>query len=144
MDPRNYSNLKNYLETLIMSENWSPSEKHHLQHQSKQYFIHQNKIYYKNHRKPNQPLRLVQENEIETILYNMHTDPSSAHLEKKETIQRTLEYYFWPYMQKDIRQYVESYDNCQKREETRPTEPLNPIKVGQPFDRCLDFDGAQS
>ncbi|KAG9303487.1 hypothetical protein G9A89_018383 [Geosiphon pyriformis] len=38
-------------------------------------------------------------------------------------------------MQKDIQQYVESCDSCQKREGTHPTESLNPIKVGQSFDR---------
>ncbi|KAG9292452.1 hypothetical protein G9A89_015322 [Geosiphon pyriformis] len=101
-----------------MLENWSPSEKHQLQQQSKQYFIHHNKIYYTNYKNPNQPLRLVQENEKKTILYNMHTDPSSVHLGRDRTLQRTLEHYFWPQMQKDIRQYVESL-------ETYPVQLIN-------------------
>ncbi|KAG9285001.1 hypothetical protein G9A89_009811 [Geosiphon pyriformis] len=65
----------------------------------------------------------------------MHSDSSSAHFGKDSTIQRTLEYYFWPQMKKDIHKYVESCDSCQKRRGTRLTEPLNPIKVGQPFDQ---------
>ncbi|KAG9285278.1 hypothetical protein G9A89_001412 [Geosiphon pyriformis] len=38
-------------------------------------------------------------------------------------------------MRKDIHEYVESCDSCQRRGGTHPTEPLNPIKVGQSFDR---------
>ncbi|KAG9296500.1 hypothetical protein G9A89_015092 [Geosiphon pyriformis] len=43
-------------------------------------------------------------------------------------------------MRKDIHEYVESCDSCQRREGTHPTEPLNPIKVGQPFDRVERFN----
>ncbi|KAG9298672.1 hypothetical protein G9A89_012740 [Geosiphon pyriformis] len=38
-------------------------------------------------------------------------------------------------MRKNIHKYVKSCDSCQKKGGTRPTEPLNPIKVGPPFDR---------
>ncbi|KAG9301428.1 hypothetical protein G9A89_018100 [Geosiphon pyriformis] len=78
--------------------------------------------------------KLIQEQKKETILYNMHSDPSLAHFGKDSTTQKTLEYYFWPQMRKDIHKYVKSCDSCQRREGTHSIEPLNPIKVGQLFD----------
>ncbi|KAG9295264.1 hypothetical protein G9A89_015751 [Geosiphon pyriformis] len=134
MNSENYNNLKQYLETLTIATDWSSDEKHQLQQKTKQYFLHNNTIYYQNFRNSDKPLRLIQENEKETILYNMYSNPLSAHLGKNSTTQRTLEHYFWPQMRRDIHKYVKSYENCQRKRETRPTKPLNLIKVGQPFD----------
>ncbi|KAG9307867.1 hypothetical protein G9A89_003517 [Geosiphon pyriformis] len=96
MNPENYNNLKQYLKTLTIPTDWSSDEKHRLQQQAKQYFLHNNIIYHRNFKNPTKPLRLIQEQEKETILYNMHSDPSSAHFGKDSTTQKTLEYYFWP------------------------------------------------
>ncbi|KAG9291529.1 hypothetical protein G9A89_021948 [Geosiphon pyriformis] len=90
MNPENYNNLKQYLETLTIPTDWSPDEKHRLQQQAKQYFLHNNIIYHQNFKNPTKSLRLIQKQEKETILYNMHSDPSSAHFGKDSTTQRTL------------------------------------------------------
>src|SRR5215216_5972600 len=45
-------------------------------------------------------------------------------------------------MYDDVRKYVQSYDECQKRGINKRTEPLHPIKVGKPFDRVgMDIVG---
>jgi hypothetical protein len=42
----------------------------------------------------------------------------------------------------DVRKYVRSCDECQRRGKNRCIEPLHPIKVGQPFDRIgMDIVG---
>jgi hypothetical protein len=42
----------------------------------------------------------------------------------------------------DIRNYVKTCDECQRRGKNRRNEPLHPIKVGQPFDRLgMDIVG---
>ena len=45
-------------------------------------------------------------------------------------------------MFEDIRTYVQSCEKCQRRGRPTRTEPLHPIKVGQPFDRIgIDIVG---
>ena len=45
-------------------------------------------------------------------------------------------------MFEDIRTYVQSCEECQRRGKPTRTEPLHPIKVGQPFDRIgMDIVG---
>jgi hypothetical protein len=50
--------------------------------------------------------------------------------------------YFWPNMGDDIKAYIKSCDTCQRRQRPMKTEPLHPLKVGQPFDRLgMDIVG---
>ena len=65
----------------------------------------------------------------------MHTDPLTGHFALKGTIQRILERYYWPTIDKDVRAYISSCDACQRRGKPQVNEPLHPIKVGQPFSR---------
>ena len=45
-------------------------------------------------------------------------------------------------MYADIRKYVQTCDECQRREKNKRNKPLHPIKVGQPFDRLgMDIVG---
>ena len=45
-------------------------------------------------------------------------------------------------MYDDVRRYVKSCDECQKRGKNKRIEPLHPIKVGQPYDRLgMDIVG---
>ena len=45
-------------------------------------------------------------------------------------------------MYDDVRRYVQICDECQRRGKNKRTEPLHPIKVGQPFDRVgMDIVG---
>ncbi|KAG9301407.1 hypothetical protein G9A89_018079 [Geosiphon pyriformis] len=58
----------------------------------------------------------------------MHSDPTAGHFHKEATIKRTRKRYYWPSMYPDIIQYVQNCDACQKREGTKPSKPLRPIK----------------
>jgi hypothetical protein len=84
----------------------------------------------------------VKPSEVKTILYNFHADPLAGHFGFHETYRAIGERYFWPQMGDDIKQYIQSCDACQRRKPAMKTEPLHPIKVGQPFDRVgMDLVG---
>ena len=99
-------------------------------------------LYKKNKQNPQRPFKVVRWQEIETILYNTHSDPLAGHFSLEETYRRVKLRYYWPQMFNDVRAYVKSCDECQKRGKNKRTEPLHPIKVGRPFDRVgMDIVG---
>ena len=107
------------------------------------YFIAFNdQLYKKNKENPNRPIKVVKENEVEEILYHMHSDPLAGHFSLEETYRRIKIRYYWPQMYNDVRNYVQTCNECQRRGKNHRSEPLHPIKVGQPFDRLgIDLVG---
>jgi len=72
----------------------------------------------------------------------LHSDPLAGYFGIDETFRRTALQYYWPQIFEDIRTYVQSCEECQRRGKPTRTEPLHPIKVGQPFDRIgMDIVG---
>ena len=113
-----------------------------IKRKSRYFIVLNDQLYKKNKNNPNRPIRVVKENEVEDILYHMHSDPLAGHFSIDETYRRTKIRYYWPQMFNDIRQYVKTCDECQRRGKNRRNEPLHPIKVGQPFDRLgMDIVG---
>ena len=107
------------------------------------YFIVLNdQLYKRNKENPNRPIKVVKESEVEDVLYHVHSDPLAGHFSVDETYRRVKIRYYWPQMFNDVRRYVQTCDECQRRGKNRRTEPLHPIKVGQPFDRLgMDIVG---
>ena len=67
---------------------------------------------------------------------------TSAHLGVNSTYEKIKERYYWPKMFEDVRKYIESCDNCQRREKTKRREELLPQKIGVPFDKIgIDIKG---
>jgi len=135
MDLKTQTILTEYLESFTYPEDLSLEEKTKLRRQALLYFLRDGKLYRRNRQKPEQPLRVINTLELEIILYCMHTDPLTGHFALKATIQRILERYYWPTIDKDVRKYIGSCDACQRRGKPQVNEPLHPIKVGQPFSR---------
>ena len=76
------------------------------------------------------------------ILYNIHKDMTGAHLGVDSTYEKIKERYYWPKMFEDVRKYIESCDNCQRRGKTKRREELLPQKIGAPFDKIgIDIKG---
>ncbi|KAG9295915.1 hypothetical protein G9A89_006654 [Geosiphon pyriformis] len=69
----------------------------------------------------------------------MHSNPTARHFHKEAIIERTRKKYYWPSMYPDIIQYVQNCDACQRKEGIKSSEPLRPIKMGQPFN-CIEID----
>lgn len=113
-----------------------------IKRKSRYFIILNDQLYKKNKDNPNRPIRVAKENEIEDILYHMHSDPLAGHFSIDETYRRVKIRYYWPQMFNDVRKYIQTCDECQRRGKNRRIEPLHPIKVGQPFDRLgMDIVG---
>ena len=135
MDLETLRILTEYLDTYTYPEDFSLPQKAKLRRQALLYFLRDGKLYRKNRKNNEQPLRVISTAELDIILYSMHTDPLTGHFALKGTVQRILERYYWPTIDKDVRSYISLCDNCQRRGKPQINEPLHPIKVGQPFSR---------
>ena len=113
-----------------------------IKRKSRYFIVFNDQLYKKNRENPNRPIKVVKENEVEEILYHMHSDPLAGHFSLEETYRRIKIRYYWPQMYNDVRNYVQTCDECQRRGRNHQNEPLHPIKVGQPFDRLgMDLVG---
>ena len=133
MDLETLKNLMDYLDNSTYPQHFNYDQKNKLKRQAQQYFVRNQTLYKKNRQKPDQPQRVINEKEVDIILYNMHSDPLAGHFALKTTIQRILERYYWPTIGLDVRQYIQSCDACQRRGKPQVNEQLYPIQVGQPF-----------
>jgi hypothetical protein len=142
MDSNTYFSLVRYLTELKMPEELSEQQQAAIKRKARYFIVINNELYKKNKQNIQRPFKVVREYEVETILYNVHSDPLAGHFSVEETYRRIKMRYYWPQMFIDVRNYVKSCDECQKRGKNKRTEPLHPIKIGQPFDRVgMDIVG---
>jgi hypothetical protein len=142
MDLDQYYNLVRYLDDISFTSHMTDTEKRQLQLKARHYFVRNGILYKRNRQHPDRPLTVVRVTEAETILYNMHSDPTAGHFAFDGTFQRTIARYFWPQMGQDIKEYIKACTTCQRFGGTKRKEPLHPIRVGQPFDRVgIDLVG---
>ena len=75
------------------------------------------------------------------ILSMAHDLPLSGHLGIRKTKDRILRQFFWPGMDRDVKQFCKSCHTCQvvgKYQTDPPVAPLQPIPVvGEPFSRVV-------
>jgi len=142
MDLDTYYSLIQYLTTLSIPTYLTKEQQAALKRKARYFIVLNDQLFKKNHDNPNRPIKVVKENEVEEILYHTHSDPLAGHFSLDETYRRIKIRYYWPQMYNDVRKYVQSCDQCQRRGKNKRNEPLHPIKVGQPFDRLgMDIVG---
>ena len=142
MDTDTYFQLLQYLTDFTIPDHLNEQQRKTLIRKSKYFAAINGHLYKKNKKEPNRPLRVARRNEVDTILYNMHSDPLAGHFGLEETFRRIAIRYYWPQYYDDVRNYVRTCNECQRRGTARRNEPLHPIKVGQPFDRIgMDIVG---
>ena len=87
-------------------------------------------------------LRILLENEIESVLYMTHDHPTGGHLGRDAVYNKIKERFYWKGMKEDIENYIRTYEKCQRRGGITNRTYLNPIKVKQAFDTIgIDFVG---
>ena len=87
-------------------------------------------------------LRVLKEDEIDTVIFMTHNHPMGGHFGKDATHNKISTRFWWKGMYKDIEEYIKRCDSCQRRGNKGGTGYLNPIKVGKPFERIgIDFVG---
>jgi len=86
--------------------------------------------------------RVLQDNEKDAILFMTHNHETGGHFGVDATYNKIAERYYWKGMYNDTKEYVKSCDACQRRGQKGGKSYLNPIKVGEPFERIgIDFVG---
>ena len=142
MDSNTYYILVQFLTDHTLPNNLDKEKQRKMKNKARYFIVVNGLLYKRNKKEPTRPFKVVKHNEIKTILYNLHSDPLAGHFGIDETFRRTALRYYWPQMFEDIRTYVQSCEECQRRGKPTRTEPLHPIKVGQPFDRIgMDIVG---
>src|SRR6266540_3955574 len=83
--------------------------------------------------KPNKELKVLKRNEMEPILSLVHEHPLSGHFGLEVTLTKLKERYYWPKMKNDVKGYIQTYDQCQRRGKTTDKNELHSIKIKEPF-----------
>ena len=75
------------------------------------------------------------------ILSIAHESPMAGHLGIKKTYQKVLNHFYWPGMQKDVKDFCRTCHTCQvigKPNQKPPAAPLKPIPVStEPFSHVI-------
>ena len=103
-------------------------------------FIEKNGKTYK--KKGEKYVRILEKDEIESILFMTHDHATGGHFEIDATYNKISEKYYWKGMKEDIKEYIRTCDKCQRRGQKGGEGYLNPIKVGKAFEMIgIDFVG---
>ena len=72
----------------------------------------------------------------------MHKHPTAGHLGTDAMYYKIAERYYWDQMYRDIKEYVQICEECQKRQKEWRKEPLHLIQVGRAFEHIgIDLVG---
>ena len=139
MDRIKYNELVNFLIGNIFQV-WDKRRIKQLENESKSFEVKYEILYKKGNN--GKLLRVLKEDEIDTVIFMMHNHPTAGHFGKDATHNKINTRFWWKGMYKDIEDYIKRCDSCQRRGNKGGTGYLNPIKVGKPFERIgIDFVG---
>ncbi len=134
-----YDEIVNFIVGNI-SQEWNNQKIKQLEKESKNYEVKYKILYRK--RINEKSLRVLKEDEIDSVIFMMHNHPTGGHFGKDATYNRISTRFYWKGMYKDIEEYIRTCDSCQRRGNKGGIGYLNPIKVGKPFERIgIDFVG---
>jgi Integrase zinc binding domain/Integrase core domain len=138
MNRTNYDEFVKFLEGKTKETNKEKLKV--LEKLTKNYETKLGNLYKKN--KNGKSLRVIKEDEVDSILWITHNHPTGGHFAKDSIYTKLVDKYYWKGMYKDIEDYVKRCDACQRRGQQGGKGFLNPIKVGKPFERIrIDFVG---
>src|SRR6266487_4910096 len=110
------------------------------QKQSETFEIRNGKLYKK--KKNEKILRVLKEDETDAILFMTHNHETGGHFGMETTYNKIADRYYWKGMYDDTKKYIKCCDVCQRRGQKGGKSYLNPIEVGEPFERIgIDFVG---
>ena len=134
MDITIYQQLYQYLKTGDVPKEQTKQQISTFKKQAIHYIAQHNLLFRRNIKNPSEPLKVIKSTELESILYNLHSNILSKHFGVEATYNHTRSRYYWPNLYKTIAEYIKSCDTCQRQGKPIPHEELHPIQVGQPFD----------
>src|SRR6266542_4207114 len=83
--------------------------------------------------KPNKKLKVLKKNQIEPILSLLHKHLLSEHFRLEAILTKLKKRYYWPKMKNDVKSYIQTCNQCQRREKTTDKNELHSIKIKEPF-----------
>src|SRR6266542_6869223 len=81
----------------------------------------------------NKELLIIKRFEMKPILSLAYDHPLFRHFGIESTLTKLKEKYYWPKMKNDIKNYIQTYDQCQRCEKFIDKNELYLIKVKEPF-----------
>ena len=81
----------------------------------------------------NKELLTIKRNKIEPILSLAYEHPLSEHFGLEATLTKLKERYYWPKMKNDIKSYIQTCDQCQRRGKITDENELHLIKIKELF-----------
>jgi len=145
MDLDDYTRIYTYLSTGKLPLDLTAKEITSFKKQTTHYLTQHNILFRRNIKTPSEPLKVIKETELESILHNLHGNILTGHFGIEATYNRARSRYYWPNQYKTIVEHIKSCDTCQRQGAPVPHEELHPIPVGQPFDRVgIDIVGPLS
>ena len=114
MDITSYQQLYQYLKTGDIPKKMTNQQIKTFKKQSTHYFIQNNLLFRRNIKTPSEPLKVIKSTELESILYNLHSNILSGYFGVKATYNHARSRYYWPNLYKTIAKYVKSCDTCQR------------------------------
>jgi hypothetical protein len=109
MDKQLYQDLIQYLTTLTFMDSIT-NERKTLIWKNSIYYIYQHNTLY---RKTKDGIRkVILPEQVESILYHLHTDMSGAHMGIDAVIGKIKDRYYWPQLGEDVKKYIQTCDVC--------------------------------
>ena len=110
MELTEYNQLTNFLKERTVPAWMTSEEEQQLTRRATKYQLKGN-LLYRQHK--TNPLQVIKSTEKDFILFGLHN--LSGHFGKDNTIHKARQRFWWYTIDKDIRQYIDSCDTCQRR-----------------------------
>src|SRR6266498_2434353 len=78
-------------------------------------------------------LKILKRNEMESILSLSHEHPLSEYFGLEAILTKLKERYYWPKMKNEVKSYIQTCDQCQRRGKITDENELHSIKIKEPF-----------
>src|SRR6266542_4203057 len=87
-------------------------------------------------------VKVLQNFQIIPLLQVLHDSSTAGHAGVNKIFQMVQQCYYWPQMFEDIRNYIKTCDDCQRRGELQKNNIIHPIPAKAPFQRIgIDIVG---
>jgi len=96
MEPEHYQHLLTYLTTNIFPSSFNTQQQNQLNKQLRNYHIKNNLLYKQDRNNPKNFIRVIQQWEMEPVLYMFHNDPTAAHASKNKMMDKMKTRFYWP------------------------------------------------
>src|SRR6266498_4345948 len=104
--------------------------KERFENKVKRYLLINNQLYYEKREKK---LKVIKRFELKLILYMTYDDPIVGYFTIEIMYNKIKERYYWLKMYEDIKIYIESYNQCQRKRKLRNKNELHNIKEIKSF-----------